>query len=85
MNWIDTEMNEKIYIRLLIVGIIVIVVFLMLNTCSFVIPKNYKLSESTVIDEENLIKNGISKVERGRIALELSGWAYKERTICTHI
>ena len=36
----------------------------------------YKIGNDIALDDEN-IKTGVSKVERGRMKLELEGWAYK--------
>lgn len=78
INWLNLEINEKIYQRILFIGIIIIFFYLLITFITFALPKPYKISNNAIIDESNVIKTGINSVYKGRIRLELSGWAYKE-------
>jgi len=75
---LDFEINEKNFKRLLIIGIVIMICYLMITFLSFSIPRIYKMDKNTVIDTEGVVKTGINRLERGRIRLELFGWAYKD-------
>lgn len=78
MNWLDIEIDEKVYKRILIIGILIIFAYVIVFAISFLVPRVYTLDSKTIIDEENCIKNGISKLNVGDKIIELEGWAYKE-------
>lgn len=78
INWLNFEINEKNFKRILILGIVFIICYLMITFLSFAIPKIYNMDKNTVIDTEGTVKNGINNLYRGSMRLELSGWAYKE-------
>lgn len=78
INWLEIEINEKIYKRLLLFGIIFMVAYLIITFLSFAVPSIYHLDKNTILDTEGSVKNGINKLYRGSLRLELSGWAYKQ-------
>lgn len=78
IDWLNIEINEKIFKRLLIVGIIIILGYLLMTFLSFAVPRIYHMDKNTTLDTENTVKNGINHLYRGSLRLELSGWAYKE-------
>lgn len=78
IEFLNIEIDEKIYKRILIVGIIIILGYLIITFSLFAFPVVYKMDSDTVLDEQNQIKIGISEITRGRLKLKLSGFAYKE-------
>lgn len=78
IDWLNFEIDEKIYKRLLIFGIVVIVAYLAITYMSLSIPRIYHVDKDTVIDTESVVKTGINSMHRGKMRLKLSGWAYKE-------
>lgn len=78
INWLDWEIEGKIYQRILFLGIGIIVIYLIVTFVSFAMPHRYKMSESTRFDTENSVKNGIMSLYKGKHRLEVSGWAYKQ-------
>ena len=78
IDWLNIEINEKIFKRLLIIGIVVIIAYLLITFLSLSVPRIYNMDKNTVLDTENTVKNGINNLYRGSLRLELSGWAYKE-------
>ena len=78
IDWLNVEINEKMYKRLLIIGICVMIGYLTITFVSFAIPKRYVMKEGTVLDTEKTVQNGIDHLHRGIFALEISGWAYQE-------
>lgn len=78
INWLKIEIDEKIYKRLLLIGIVVMIAYLLITFLSFAVPRIYHIDKNTVLDTEGTVKNGINHLYRGSLRLELSGWAYKE-------
>lgn len=78
INKLDIEIDEKIFKRLLIVGIVIIISYLGIMFLSFAIPRVYIMDKNTVEDTEGVVENGINILHRGSMRLELSGWAYKK-------
>lgn len=78
IDFLDLEINEKIYKRIIIVGIILILGYLIITFSCFAFPKVYKVDSKTISDDENKVKTGISEIYRGNLKLRLSGFAYKE-------
>ena len=78
IDFLDIEINEKIYKRILVIGIILIISYLIITFFGFAFPGVYRNDSKTVIDEENKIKTGISEIYRGSLRLRISGFAYKE-------
>lgn len=75
---LDFEMNEKNFKKVLIVGIIIVICYLMITVVSFALPRIYLLEKNTILDTDGTVKCGIDILYRGRFKLEISGWAYKE-------
>ena len=77
MKFLDLEINEEIYKRLVIGSIIVIFVYVIFVLISFSMIKPYKLEKNTIVSTEDF-KTEINLVHQGRLRLEIKGWAYKE-------
>ena len=77
IDWLKIEINEKLYKRLLIIGIVLVIAYLMITFLSFAVPRIYHMAQNTVMDTEGTVKTGINHLYRGSFRLELSGWAYK--------
>ena len=78
MDFLDIEINEKLFIRILIVSIIVVIMYLALTMSSLLIFKSYKLGPNTSTNDEG-INTHIDLLEKtGSKKIEISGWAYKE-------
>lgn len=78
INWLDWEIEGKIYKRMLILGIGIIVIYLVITFLSFAMPHRYHLPENIALDTQNTVKNGIMSLYKGQHRLEISGWAYKQ-------
>lgn len=78
IDWLKIEINERLYKRLLIVGIVLVMAYLIITFLSFAVPRIYHMDKNTVMDTEESVKNGINHLYRGSLRLELSGWAYKQ-------
>lgn len=78
IDWLDFEITEKVYKRILIIGIAIIICYLGIMLLSFAVPRVYNMDKNTVIVQDGSVKNGINSVYRGSLRLKLSGWAYKE-------
>ncbi len=78
IDWLNIKIDEKIYRRLLIIGIAVVAVYLLITFLSFAVPRIYHMDKNTVLDTEGIVKNGVNHLYRGSLRLELSGWAYKQ-------
>lgn len=75
---LDIEIDEKIFKRLLVIGIVIIIAYLIVMFLSFAIPRVYIMDKNVVEDTEGTVKTGINILHRGSMRLELFGWAYKE-------
>lgn len=78
IDFLNIEITEKIYKRILVVGIILILSYLIITFSCFAFPKVYKMDSKTISDDEKKVKTGISEIYRGNLRLRLSGFAYKE-------
>lgn len=78
MKFLDIEINEKMFIKLIIVAIIFIIVYMAFTMSSLLIFKTYKISENTKIDENKEINTHIDELEISGKKIEIAGWAYKE-------
>ena len=78
IDWLDFEITEKVYKRILIIGIAIIICYLGVMLLSFAVPRVYNMDKDTVIVQDGSVKIGINSVYRGSLRLKLSGWAYKE-------
>lgn len=77
MNFLDIEINEKLFIKILIVSIIVVIIFLAFTMSSLLVFKSYKLGPNTSVNDEN-INTHIDLLEHNNKKIEIAGWAYKE-------
>lgn len=78
MEFLNVEMTEKLYIKILIISIILIIVYLGLTMSSLLIFKSYTLGPNTSVNDE-IINTHIDVLEtNGGKKLEIAGWAYKE-------
>ena len=75
---LDIEIDEKNFKRLLVIGIVIIIAYLIVMFLSFAIPRVYIMDKNVVEDTEGTVKTGINILHRGSMRLELFGWAYKE-------
>ena len=81
MKFLDIEITEKLYIKILVVLAILIVIYLAFTMSSFLIFKSYKLGANTSVNGENLnmhidVLETIPKKNPKKI--EIAGWGYKE-------
>jgi len=77
MEFFDIEINEKSYIKILIISIILIIVYLAFTMSSLLIFKSYTLGPNTSVNDEG-INMHIDVLETVGNKLEIAGWAYKE-------
>lgn len=77
MDFLDIEVNEKMFSRILIVSIVVIIFYLNLVMASILIFKSYKLGPNTTVSNED-INTHIDVLEVSKKKIEIAGWAYKE-------
>lgn len=78
IDWLDFEINDKVYKRILIVGIVCIIGYLAITFLDFALPRRYHLGSEIIVDELGSVKNGVDHLSRGTFALQISGWAYKQ-------
>lgn len=82
MNFLETEVNKKSYIKILCAFIILIVIILIIYYASLLIAKPLTLDEDAVIADigEANMNVHIDKLvhEQGDNKAEIFGWAYKE-------
>lgn len=78
MDFLNIEINEKIFVRILIVSIVVVIMFLALTMSSLLVFKSYELGPNTSIDNHELINTHIDLLEPSSKKIEIAGWAYKE-------
>ncbi len=77
MEFLDIEINQKIFVRILIVSIIAVIIFLALTMSSLLVFKSYEIGPNTSMDDD-LINTHIDLLETDSKKIEISGWAYKE-------
>ncbi len=79
MNFLDIEINEKLFIKILICLVAIVIVFLAITMSSLLVFKSYTLGpNTTVVDEEGVINTHIDLFETDGKKIEIAGWAYKE-------
>ncbi len=74
----NIEINEKIYKKLLIIGMIVMIAYVLITFLYFSVPRIYRMNPNTKIDMTGSVKNGVNLLKRGKATLEISAWAYRE-------
>ena len=78
MDFLDIEITRKMYIKILVVLIILVIIYLALTMSSLLIFKSYTLGPNTSVNDE-IINTHIDVLEtNGGKKLEIAGWAYKE-------
>lgn len=77
MEFLDIEINEKKYIKILIISIILVIVYLAFTMSSLLIFKSYTLGPNTSVNDEE-INTHIDILEKSGKKIEIAGWAYKE-------
>ena len=77
MDFLNIEINEKLFIKILAVSIIVVIVYLAFTMSSLLIFKSYTLGPNTSVNYEQ-INTHIDLLEHDNKKIEISGWAYKE-------
>lgn len=77
MDFLDIEITEKRYIKILIVLIILVIIYLALTMSSLLIFKSYSLGPNTSVNDE-LINMHIDMLDAKGKKIEIAGWAYKE-------
>ncbi len=91
MDFLDTEINKSLYIKILIVSIVLVIVYLALTMSSLLICKSYILGPNTEvisIDPENSVEDvddgeisahiDLIEHEKNGKTVEISGWTFRE-------
>lgn len=82
MSLLDLEMNQKNYIKILVFCIIVVCIILVLYYVSLLTYKTFTLEEGTVVanigEQDMNVHIDILEHQKGDLAIEIAGWAYKE-------
>lgn len=84
MEFLNIEITEKLYIKILIISIALIIVYLGLTMSSLLIFKSYSLGPNTSVNDEG-INMHIDSLEAKGKKIEISGWAYKEGESITSV
>ena len=77
MKFLDIEINEQIFIKMIISIIVFIVIYMAFTMSSLLIFKSYTLGPNTSVNDE-LIRTHIDILEPSSKKIEIAGWAYKE-------
>ena len=77
MNWLDVEMNEKLFKRWIIISIVIIIIFCALSMSSLLVFKTYKIGPETTVNDEGM-NTHIDILEHDSKKIEIAGWAYME-------
>ncbi len=77
MDFLDIEITQKMYIKILVILIILVIIYLALTMSSLLIFKSYSLGPNTSVNDE-LINTHIDVLESKGKKIEIAGWAYKE-------
>lgn len=78
MEFLNIEINEKRFVRILIVSIVLVVMYLAFTMSSLLIFKSYKLGPNTSIAKYEDMDMHIDLLEHDNKKIEISGWAYKK-------
>ena len=93
MNFLDLEINQKNYIKILTLCICIVILILIWNFALLLIPKQFNLEESTKVvafeEEKDLIVHIDILAPQGK-KVEIVGYAYREdesvRTVnCSYV
>jgi len=77
MEFLDIEITGKMYMKILIFFIILLIIYMALTMSSLLIFKSYTLGSNTSVNDEK-INTHIDKLEPQGKKIEIAGWAYKE-------
>lgn len=77
MKFLDIKIDEKMFKKLIIIAIVFIIVYMAFAMSSLLIFKTFKLSETTSVNDEDIITH-IDVLEPEGKKLEIAGYAYKE-------
>lgn len=77
MKFLDIEIDEKLFKKIIIGCVIFIVIYMAFTMSSLLIFKSYTLGPNTSVNDED-INTHIDVLEISRKKLEIAGWAYKE-------
>lgn len=77
MKFLDIEIDEKLFKKLIIVAIVFIIVYMAFTMSSLLIFKSYTLGPNTSVNDEE-IRTHIDILEPSSKKLEIAGWAYKD-------
>lgn len=77
MDFLDIEINEKRFTKLIIISIVAVIIYLGISMSSLLIFKAYALGPNTSVTNEK-INTHIDILEVSNKKIEIAGWAYKE-------
>ena len=77
MKFLDIEIDEILFKKLIIIGITFIIVYMAFTMGSLLLFKNYTLGPTTSTNDEE-IRTHIDILEPSSKKLEIAGYAYKE-------
>ena len=77
MKFLDIEIDEKLFKKLIVVGIVFIIAYMAFTMSSLLIFKSYEIGSNTSTKDEQ-IRTHMDILEVSGKKLELAGWAYKE-------
>lgn len=77
MKFLDIEINEKMFKKLITIAIIFIIVYMAFTMSSLLIFKSYALGSNTSTNDEE-IRTHIDILEPSSKKIEIAGYAYKE-------
>lgn len=77
MDFLDIEINEAVFKKVIIASVILLVIYLALTMSSLLVFKSYTLGADTSVNGED-INTHIDLLEPDGKKIEISGWAYKE-------
>ena len=77
MDFLDIEITESRFKKILIISIVVLIIYIALIMSSLLIFKSYKLGANTTVSNEDMNMH-IDVLEVKGKKIEIAGWAYKE-------
>lgn len=75
---LDFSVDEKIFKIICAIGIVAILLFCMALYLEIGAVRNYKVADSTVMDDGEEVVFAIDDVNTSRKYVEIAGWAYKK-------
>lgn len=76
MKFLDIEIDEVLFKKLIIASLILIFIYGVLTVVSYSVMEPYTLGTETTVNADE-IKTGITVLEQGTKRLKIEGWAYK--------